>query len=123
MATTDDIGSIGAAVGEFAALAARGGFAVNDHGGQSLLTAIRNMVAWVDDNMMDLRQLDQTAKLGTSTNAEVMKPYLRQVASDSAGFLTQLDQLRVSLLDAEAAIRQAMANYQSVDQQVAGQLS
>ncbi|RLK62242.1 hypothetical protein [Actinokineospora cianjurensis] len=115
-------GAIGAAVGQFAALAARGAFAVNEHGGQALLKPIRDMVAWIDDQRDRFEVLRNVAKLGSSTNAEVMKPFLQDVAGDEAGFITQVLLLRVSLIAAEEAILQAMASYQQSDDQAADRL-
>ncbi|WP_026421582.1 hypothetical protein [Actinokineospora inagensis] len=115
-------GVIGGAMGEFAALAASGGFEVNEHGGQALLTAIHNMIEWLDSQRSELVNLRERAKLGSSTNAEVMKPFMQQVASDGQGFLTQLAQLRDSLGTAEKAITQAMANYRATDDLAAGSL-
>ncbi|MCP2306275.1 hypothetical protein [Actinokineospora globicatena] len=114
---------IGAAVGEFAALALRGGFAVNERGGEALLTAIRNLIEWIDEQQTQLAFLNQVAKLGSSNNAEAMKPFLQQVANDEQGFITQLLRLRESLASAETGVRQAMANYQQADHQAAGTLS
>ncbi|GAA3004730.1 hypothetical protein [Actinokineospora diospyrosa] len=116
-------GAIGSVMGEFAALAARGGFAVNEHGGDALLKAIRSMIRWIDDQELDLQLLTQRAKLGSSSNAMVMAPFLQQVATDSSGFITQLTQLRKSLTEADQAIVQAMANYQREDHEAAGSLS
>lgn len=106
----------------FAALAAQGSFAVNNHGGQALLKPIRELVAWIDSERVNLELLRQEAKLGTSANAQVMKPYLQKVASDDQGFLTQVLKLRESLLDAEQAILQAMASYEASDEQSARRL-
>ena len=54
--------------------------------------------------------------------SKLMKPYLQQVATDHAGFLTQLGVFAQSLTAAEAAIETAMVNYRSVDDAVAGAL-
>ncbi len=109
-------------MGQFAALAANGEFAVNERGGQALLKAIRNLIEWIDDQQVRSAYLQQIAKLGTSNNAQVMQPFLQNVASDGSGFITQLQQLRTTLIDAEAGIRQAMANYQHADGQAADKL-
>ncbi|GLW95120.1 hypothetical protein [Actinokineospora globicatena] len=119
----ETVGEIGGEIGRFAALAARGGFAVNEQGGQALLRAIRNLIRWIDDQQSDLIMLTQTAKLGSSNNAEVMKTFLQQVATDGAGFITQVTSLRESLAAAEQAITQAMANYEQADQHAASRLN
>ncbi|MCP2272953.1 hypothetical protein LV75_005479 [Actinokineospora diospyrosa] len=110
-------------MGHFAALAARGGFAVNDHGGQALLKAIREMLAWIDRERVNFERLRQEPMLGSSYNAEVMKPFMRKVASDESGFITQISEFRESLVSAEKAILQAMANYQEADAQAADRLA
>lgn len=95
--------------------AADGSFAVNETGGQALLVAIREMAKWVDDNLADLGTLAQQPALGTSHGAEAMKPYVQEVATDNAGFLTMLQQFRASLVDAEAGVIGAMNNYRHID--------
>ncbi|SER99177.1 hypothetical protein SAMN04487818_106405 [Actinokineospora terrae] len=109
-------------MGEFAALAARGAFSVNDHGGQALLKPIRDMLAWIDRERVNFDRLHQEPMLGSSTNAEVMKPFMRRVAGDEAGFITQILRFGESLVAAEQAIVQAMANYQEADAQAANGL-
>ncbi|WP_026421592.1 hypothetical protein [Actinokineospora inagensis] len=123
MSADESTGTIGSAVGDFAALAARGGFEVNEHGGQALLNAVNNMIDWIDSRAQNFYELGQTAMLGSSTNATAMKPYLQQVATDKAGFVTQVKQLRGSLAAAAVAIQQAMANYRQTDQHVAENLT
>ncbi|GAA3021435.1 hypothetical protein [Actinokineospora globicatena] len=109
------LSAIGRAMNDFAGNAASGRFAVNERGGEALLAAIRNMAAWVDSQSNRLRALAQTPQLGTSNNAQVMKPYMQQVAVDDQGFLTQLTSFRESLVKAEEGIKQAMANYRQTD--------
>ncbi|GAA2984210.1 hypothetical protein [Actinokineospora diospyrosa] len=107
---------ISAAVGQFAALAASGSFAVNDHGGQALLKAVREMLTWIDGERRNFERLLQIPKLGSSNNAEVMKPFMQKVAGDESGFITQVLLLGDSLAAAEQAIVQAMASYQKADE-------
>jgi hypothetical protein len=97
-----------------------GSFSINETGGQALLQAIREMARWVDDNIGDLRLLAQQQPLGTSNGAEVIKPYLQDVATDQEGFLTMLQEFRASLTDAEAGVLGAMNNYRNIDHDVAG---
>ncbi|MCP2304387.1 hypothetical protein [Actinokineospora globicatena] len=115
-------GPIGAAMGEFVALAASGGFAVNDHGGQALLNAIREMLAWIDSERFRFDRLIQRPMLGSSTNAEVMKPFMLEVSCGDVGFVTQVLQLEESLLAGEQAILQAMASYRESDEKAADRL-
>ncbi len=99
--------------------AASGSFAVNEEGGQKLLTAIRDMAAWVDENLADLGTTNQLP-LGTSEGANLMKPYMQQVFTDDQGFFTRLREFRNSLVDAEAAILEAMKNYKNTEDDVQG---
>ncbi|GLW92396.1 hypothetical protein [Actinokineospora globicatena] len=109
------LSAIGRAMNDFAGNAASGRFAVNERGGEALLAAIRNMAAWVDSEGFGHDILLRQAKLGSSNNAEVMKPFLQQVAGDEQGFVTQLRHFRESLVKAEEGIKQAMANYRATD--------
>jgi hypothetical protein len=124
MAPTPEIGAtigaamagIGASFAEFAAGAAAGAFAINQTGGQALLTAIRNMKHWVDGHRGDLQLLAQEPKLGESHGAQTMMKFVPQVATDDQGFLPMLMKLRASLEDAEKGITDAMKNYAELDQ-------
>jgi hypothetical protein len=98
--------------------AASGHFAVSESGGQGLLQVIRMMQDWMA--AADHGTLDQQPMLGTSYAARVMSPFVRQVANDQQGFLTQLTRLRDVLGDAEAGVQQAMANYRQNEHSVAG---
>ena len=99
--------------------ATAGSFAVNEDGGQKLLTAIRDMAAWVDGNLADLGTANQLP-LGTSEGANLMKPYMREVFTDDQGFFTRLREFRKSLVDAEAAIIEAMKNYKNTEDDIQG---
>lgn len=100
--------------------ATAGSFAVNEDGGQKLLTAIRDMAAWVDGNLADLGTAHRALPLGTSEGANLMKPYIQEVFTDDQGFVTRLREFRNSLVDAEAAIIAAMKNYKNTDGDVQG---
>lgn len=125
----DDAGGakIGATIGKsmagFAATAKSGGFAVSEQGGEALLKAIYDMADWVDNQSFELDLLAQQAKLGSTNNAQAMKPYLHEVAVDQQGLITQLKQFRKSLVEAEEGIKAAMANYQKTDRLNAGKLA
>ncbi|MBP2330837.1 hypothetical protein JOF56_011222 [Kibdelosporangium banguiense] len=108
--------SIGESMANFASMAADGSFEVNAVGGKALLGAIGRMQDWVDGQSGDLRYLEQELPLGTSHAAQIMKPYVQQVATDKQGFLTVLRQFRESLTKAEQGIRTAMANYQATEE-------
>ncbi|MBM7770689.1 hypothetical protein JOD54_000893 [Actinokineospora baliensis] len=110
------LSAIGRAMNDFAGGAASGRFAVNERGGEALLSAIRNMATWVDSQRGRLRALEQEPLLGSSNNAQAMKPFMQKVAVDNQGFLTQLVHFRESLVKAEEGIKQAMANYRQTDE-------
>ncbi|PPK61343.1 hypothetical protein V5P93_006438 [Actinokineospora auranticolor] len=112
-------GPAGAGIADLVAAANSGGFTVSETGGQALLTAIRNLIDWIDGQQDTFGKLSQTPKLGLSNNAEIMKPFMVQVATDDRGFVTQLLKLRASLTDAQSAITTAMANYAGTDQKAA----
>lgn len=103
----------------FKEAAAAGSFTVNEEGGQKLLSAIRDMAAWVDGNLADVGTTYQLP-LGTSEGANLMKPYMQEVFTDDQGFVTRLREFRNSLVDAEAAIIEAMKNYGRTEGDVRG---
>lgn len=113
-------GGFAAMVKQFAHAASAGEFAVSPEGGEALLAAIRDMDLWVRNNLADLDMLGREQPLGSSNGAEVMKPYLRNVATDQQGFITQLLEFRATLIDAEKGITAAMANYDSTEQDIRG---
>ncbi|WP_018681467.1 hypothetical protein [Actinokineospora enzanensis] len=115
-------GAVGTGMADFLQAAQSGSFAVNEQGGQALLTAIRNMIDWIDENQAGWRLLAQQPRLGSTNNAEVLKPFMVQVASDSQGFVTQMMAMRESLGKAQDAIRIAMANYKHTDSDAADSL-
>jgi hypothetical protein len=98
--------------------AASGHFAVSEAGGADLLQVIRLLQDWLAGT--DQGTIDQRPALGGSYGARAMSPFVQQVASDQQGFLTQLTRLRDVLGDAEAGVRQAMANYRQNEHSVAG---
>ncbi|MET0136445.1 MAG: hypothetical protein ABW215_22900 [Kibdelosporangium sp.] len=98
--------------------AASGAFAVSQSAGDDLLRVIRTMQDWLSG--ADHDSIDQRPMLGGSHGARAMAPFVQQVASDQQGFLTQLTRLRGVLDDAEAGVKQAMANYRHNEHSVAG---
>ncbi|PPK67566.1 hypothetical protein V5P93_005407 [Actinokineospora auranticolor] len=97
-----------------------GGFAVNETGGQALLTAIQNMLDWIDGQQYNFQLLSREPQLGSTNAAAIMKPFMVSVATDERGFVTQVMALRDSLEEAKAAIKDAMKNYHSADAAEAG---
>jgi len=112
--------SMASSMVSFKEAAAGGSFAVNESGGKALLTAIREMAKWVDGNLADLSTLGKQQPLGSSKGAELMKPYLQNVATDKQGFITQLREFRQSLADAEEGVLAAMKNYGHMEQGIQG---
>jgi hypothetical protein len=108
--------SIGESMAQFASMATDGGFEVNQAGGDALLKAIHKMQDWVNSASSDLQLLAQEMPLGGSHAAAIMKPYVRDVAVDQQGFLTQLSQFRESLVKAEQGISTAMGNYHATEE-------
>ena len=106
---------VAANMNQFASTAASGGFAINETGGQALLTAIHDMQDWLAGRLSDARVFQEKLPLGTSHGAEVVKSFNVQVAMDHDGFVTQLLAFRDSLTKAEEGIKQAMDNYRAAD--------
>ena len=111
----DDGGGGGGAFDQFANLAQSGGFAISASGGEALLQAIRALRDWIDEQSFSAQIMASQPKLGSSNGAEVMKPYMVDVATDERGFIPALAKLGTSLLKAEEAIRLAMNNYRDAD--------
>ncbi|OLR92051.1 hypothetical protein [Actinokineospora bangkokensis] len=110
------LGEVGTSVTAFARAAADGGFAVNEAGGRALVEAISRMQDWVELQQLTRGHLEQEPKLGSSTGAAAMKPYLVEVATDARGFLTQLAAFGRVLAEAREAVEVAMGNYRRVDE-------
>lgn len=115
--------AIGKSIDAFAGAAATGQFAVNRTGGDALLAAIKKMRDWINERQGYLRALEQEPMLGSSNAAQVMKPFVQQVATDERGFLTQLLAFNETLRQAEDAIKQAMENYREADEASASKLA
>jgi hypothetical protein len=114
------IGAMTGAMIGFKQAAADGSFSVNETGGKALLAAIREMGHWVDSNLADLSTLARSQPLGSSKGAELVKPYLQEVAADDRGFITQLKEFRKSLTDAEEGVLAAMRNYTNTEHGIKG---
>lgn len=114
------VAGIAKGASDFAKAASEGSFAISERGGRALLEAIEEMSAWIDSQGGRLTLLQQDPRLGGSHGAQTMRPYVQQVASDQQGFITMLQAFRVSLDQAEQGIREAMNNYRSLDDGVAG---
>jgi hypothetical protein len=95
-----------------------GHFSVSERGGESLLQMLQRLADYVTS--VDPGALDQRPALGGSYGARAMAPFVQQVATDGRGFLPQLTRLAEVLADAEAGVKQAMANYRQTEHGIAG---
>lgn len=112
----DPGGRLVEAIGYFKAGADSGQFGISETGGQALIQACRQLRGWYNTRSHKLYLLAQQPKLGSSHMAEVMKPYVQDVAINAKdGFLTMLKQLVGVLDDFETSIQQAMQNYRNTD--------
>jgi hypothetical protein len=110
------IQSIMDSMNAFAGVAAAGGIEVSETAGKDLIRVIEDFQHWISANSDKLGLLEQERKLGSSNGAKTMMPYVRNVASDSQGFITQLRALRDSLDKAREGINKAMENYRRTDE-------
>ncbi|GDY31373.1 hypothetical protein [Gandjariella thermophila] len=100
------------AMRNLADLANSGGFGLADDAGQALLKAIYNMKDGLNGMRVQLDQVKQDAKLGTSPDAKAMIQRNKLIATgdnQSADYV--LSEFDKALTDAEVAIKQAMRNY------------
>jgi hypothetical protein len=96
--------------------AALQGFAISENGGQPLLDAIQDLKIELESALRDSSKLEMEPALGNTPNAKIYKPFLATVATDPVqGAIPVFRQLLDDLNKAEAAIRQAMANYRDAD--------
>ncbi|HET9142034.1 hypothetical protein [Actinophytocola sp.] len=109
--------AIGASMMQFAQTAASGGFAVNETGGQALLSAIRNMRDGIALIQSDWAFANRNIPLGQSHGANVMTKVDTDVGQDDQGFMPMLTRLMESLEAAEQGINDAMRNYQAMEEQ------
>ncbi|KAA2261033.1 hypothetical protein F0L68_18965 [Solihabitans fulvus] len=93
-----------------------GGFAVSEEGGKALIDAIVKMQDGVHQSRLELENVKQDSKLGTSPDALVMVQYNKQVADgDPQSFAHVLQQFSTVLDETKAAINKAMSNYRNTD--------
>jgi hypothetical protein len=108
---------IGTAIGGIVAAADNGGFGISHDGGQALINAIDDLHTAVTNALRKSTQLEQQPPLGTTPAANVYKPFLATVASDPAqGALPVFKKLQTDLVNAHAAIKKAMQNFQETEQ-------
>jgi hypothetical protein len=114
--------SIFGSMAAFAASAADGGFEVNEAGGERLIKAIDDFQAWIADQSTSIWYLAQERKLGASAGAQIIAPFVQQVATDEQGFITQLRALGEALVKAREGIELAMKNYRETEEAQAASL-
>lgn len=108
-------GMSGAVAGFSAAIAA--GVTISETGGQALIRAIDNMLNGVTDAISRADLLGQEPQLGTTPAAEVYKPFLATIATDSTqGFIPTMIKLKKDLEQLRFDVEQAMTTYQTTDQ-------
>jgi hypothetical protein len=108
---------IGTAVDGILTAANSGSFSVTPQAGQSLISAIEALHTEVDHALAKSQMLEQEPPLGQTPAAKVYKPFLATVATDPAqGAMPVFKKLKSDLVNARAAIEQAMKNYEETEQ-------
>ncbi|MGH3624217.1 MAG: hypothetical protein ACRDQ5_20925 [Sciscionella sp.] len=111
-------GALAHSVRHMKASANAGQFGIDETGGHALIKACRHLKDWYYNKGGRLALLAQQPKLGSSHMAEVLKPYVQDVATNAKdGFLPRLRELIEVLDDFEASIQQAMKNYRNTDEE------
>ncbi|SDD88257.1 hypothetical protein [Actinokineospora iranica] len=100
----------------FADAAAAGAVKITEEGGEALLAVIKSFLDGMQDQAHNLTLISRPPPLGRLKGGEVMAPFMVEVATDENGFVTRFRELRESLLKAEEAIRQSMANYEATEE-------
>ena len=107
---------IGTAIGGIVTAADSSGFGISHDGGQALINAIDDLKKAVETALRQSSQLEMQPPLGTTPAANVYKPFLATVASDPVqGALPVLKKLHTDLINAHAAIKKAMQNFQDTE--------
>ena len=107
---------IGTAIGSIMTAADSGSFGISHDGGQALINAIDDLHTAVTSALRKSKQLEKQPALGTTPAANVYKPFLATVASDPAqGALPVFKKLQTDLVNAHAAIKKAMQNFQETE--------
>jgi hypothetical protein len=99
--------------------AAQGQFAVDPDTGRQLLEPLSQMREAVDSALRMARRLDRPTPLGDLDEALAVSDLNRQVvAGDNQSLVHVLNQFRASLDQVHEAVRQGMANYEQVDNEM-----
>jgi hypothetical protein len=100
------------------AAAESGGFTVNREGCEAYVKAIQRALDDVHAMDMDLLEVQQETKLGTSPDGQTMSRYNREGALGGAGttgIVPAINQLKVALDDALAAMKTVLQTYENAD--------
>jgi hypothetical protein len=101
-----------------------GGFTISDDGANTLTSALNAVLTQVDLAINKGMSLGHQPSLGTTPAANVLKPFLATIWSDSEqGGGTALNQLKKDLNDAIDTIKKSSASYQRNEQHVQGTLA
>lgn len=115
------LAGMGATIDAITTAANSGGFGISANGGQPLLNAISDLQHSVESALRDAALLEKQPALGTTPAANVYKPFLATIASDPVqGAIPALKKLQTDLVNAHAAIKKAMDNFQQTEQQNTG---
>lgn len=108
---------MGAAIGGILTAANSGSFTVTPQAGTALIHAIDDLHTEVTAALAKSQTLEMEPPLGETPAAKVYKPFLATVASDpTQGAIPVFKKLQSDLINARAAINQAMKNYDETEQ-------
>jgi len=111
------VSGFGDALSSLKAVGAAGGWAINESGGQALISAATDLYDELGEHLDDARRLGQELPLGTTPAAQVYKPYQATVATDPhQGLIPVLTKLREEALEFRTEVEKAMAAYKSTDE-------
>jgi hypothetical protein len=100
---------------ELKALAADGGFAVDETTGDRMIQALQDIIDTLEARWSALQQFQQAPPMSTTATAKWVSDVMVRTATDERGLLTQLQQAKTELPAYIEAIKLAKANYQSQD--------
>ncbi|PWK80652.1 hypothetical protein C8D88_12316 [Lentzea atacamensis] len=111
------VSGFGDALNSLKAVGAAGGWAINDSGGQALISAAQDLHDELTELLHQTDQLAEELPLGTTPAAQVYKPYQATIASDPhQGLIIVLRKLQEQALEFKTEVEKAMAAYQSADE-------
>lgn len=107
----------GDALDSLKAVGASGGWAINESGGQALISAAQDLFDELGEILASSRDLGQELPLGTTPAAQVYKPFMATVATDPhQGAFAVLTKLREEALEFKTEVEKAMAAYEAADE-------